>query len=27
VFRIATFWLPILGGWLSYLWLQRRHIL
>ncbi len=27
VFRIATFWLPILAGWLSYLWLQRRRIL
>jgi uncharacterized membrane protein YbhN (UPF0104 family) len=27
VFRIATFWLPIPAGWLSYLWLQRRHIL
>jgi uncharacterized membrane protein YbhN (UPF0104 family) len=27
VFRVATFWLPILAGWLSYLWLQRRHIL
>jgi uncharacterized membrane protein YbhN (UPF0104 family) len=27
VFRIATFWLPIAGGWLSYLWLQRRHVL
>lgn len=27
VFRIATFWLPILAGWLSYLWLQRRLIL
>ena len=24
VFRIATFWLPIPAGWLSYLWLQRR---
>ena len=27
VFRIATFWLPIPAGWLSYLWLQRRRIL
>jgi glycosyltransferase 2 family protein len=27
VFRIATFWLPILAGWLSYQWLQRRRIL
>lgn len=27
VFRIATFWLPILAGWLAYLWLQRRGIL
>jgi uncharacterized membrane protein YbhN (UPF0104 family) len=27
VFRVATFWLPILAGWLSYLWLQRRSIL
>jgi uncharacterized membrane protein YbhN (UPF0104 family) len=27
VFRVATFWLPILAGWLSYLWLQRRRIL
>jgi glycosyltransferase 2 family protein len=27
VFRVATFWLPILAGWLSYLWLQRRDVL
>jgi glycosyltransferase 2 family protein len=27
VFRIATFWLPIAGGWVSYLWLQRRRVL
>jgi uncharacterized membrane protein YbhN (UPF0104 family) len=27
VFRIATFWLPIPAGWLSYLWLQHRKIL
>ena len=27
VFRIATFWLPIPAGWLSYLWLQRRRVL
>jgi uncharacterized membrane protein YbhN (UPF0104 family) len=27
VFRIATFWLPIPAGWLSYVALQRRHVL
>jgi glycosyltransferase 2 family protein len=27
VFRVATFWLPIPAGWLSYLWLQRRGTL
>ena len=27
VFRVATFWLPILGGWLAYLHLQRRGTL
>jgi uncharacterized membrane protein YbhN (UPF0104 family) len=27
VFRGATFWLPILGGWLAYLHLQRRGTL
>jgi glycosyltransferase 2 family protein len=24
VFRLATFWLPILPGWLAFLWLQRH---
>ena len=24
LFRFATFWLPILPGWLSFMWLQRR---
>jgi hypothetical protein len=23
VFRLATFWLPILPGWLAFTWLQR----
>jgi uncharacterized membrane protein YbhN (UPF0104 family) len=27
VFRIATFWLPIPVGWISYLMLRRRGIL
>jgi uncharacterized protein (TIRG00374 family) len=27
IFRIATFWLPIPAGWLSFLALQRRGIL
>lgn len=27
VFRVATFWLPIPGGWVAYLGLQRRGIL
>jgi uncharacterized membrane protein YbhN (UPF0104 family) len=27
VFRVATFWLPIPAGWLSYLALQRRGTL
>jgi undecaprenyl-diphosphatase len=25
LFRFATFWLPILPGWLSFMWLQRRE--
>jgi glycosyltransferase 2 family protein len=24
LFRIATFWLPVLPGWLMFVWLQRR---
>ena len=24
LFRLATFWLPILPGWLSFHWLQRH---
>jgi uncharacterized membrane protein YbhN (UPF0104 family) len=27
VFRIATFWLPIPAGWISYLVLRRRGVL
>ena len=27
IFRIATFWLPIPAGWLSFVALQRRGIL
>jgi len=27
VFRVATFWLPIPAGWLSYLWLRHRGTL
>ncbi len=27
LFRLATFWLPILPGWLSFRWLQRREYL
>jgi uncharacterized protein (TIRG00374 family) len=27
IFRLATFWLPIPAGWVSYLLLQRRGIL
>jgi uncharacterized membrane protein YbhN (UPF0104 family) len=27
LFRIATFWLPIPAGWVSYILLQRRDIL
>ena len=23
LFRLATFWLPILPGWLAFTWLQR----
>jgi undecaprenyl-diphosphatase len=25
MFRLATFWLPILPGWLCFMWLQRRE--
>jgi len=24
LFRLVTFWIPILPGWASFLWLQRR---
>jgi glycosyltransferase 2 family protein len=27
VFRLATFWLPIPAGWVSYVWLQRKAVL
>ncbi|WP_034091016.1 lysylphosphatidylglycerol synthase transmembrane domain-containing protein [Streptacidiphilus albus] len=27
LFRVLTFWLPLLPGWLSFLWLQRREAL
>ena len=27
LFRLATFWLPILPGWLSFTWLQRHDYL
>jgi undecaprenyl-diphosphatase len=27
LYRIATFWLPILPGWASFWWLQRKHAL
>ncbi|MHB1988497.1 MAG: lysylphosphatidylglycerol synthase domain-containing protein [Acidimicrobiales bacterium] len=27
LFRVATFWLPIVPGWIAFLILQRRHIL
>ncbi len=27
LFRLATFWLPILPGWLSFRWLQRQEYL
>lgn len=27
LFRLATFWLPILPGWIAFLLLQRRHVL
>ena len=27
LFRLATFWVPILPGWLSFRWLQRREYL
>ena len=25
LFRLATFWLPILPGWLCFRWMQRRE--
>jgi len=27
LFRMATFWLPIPAGWISYVMLQRRGVL
>ena len=27
LFRLATFWLPILPGWICFTWLQRRDYL
>jgi uncharacterized membrane protein YbhN (UPF0104 family) len=27
LFRLATFWLPLLPGWLSFTWLRRREYL
>ena len=26
LFRLATFWLPILPGWLGFTWLQRHEL-